>query len=328
MAQDWKVAQQILSGSTVASSVDTVSPVEPGIPGMEEAMEEIMEAMEEIVIEVGESLEEDTEVSCETEQSYHNYTVLGSKEFVMVSVDEESQASLVMQRLGGQRAGQVNLLCNISSSRPDLFSSGGCRPEIYLVRGRGSCSGGGAGQVTATRLAEVHRPGAGQSLVPVQWAELQDSCLLVARRDQGGDTVRPAAPPCSPAISSGPDLSRTVNTLNFNGFSILFSGRPSEWSEDRSPLALLQWTLCTAGLNIGSVTTKAVVSYAGLTFTNHNPAATLPLLQLPGLTGASAVTLALAMIGLYYSYALLTNTGAPLIPPRRSQSTFFSLVLF
>ena len=70
------------------------------------------------------------------------------------------------------------------------------------------------------------------------------------------------------------------------------------------------------------------MSYAGLTFTNHNPAATLPLLQLPGLTGASAVTLALAMIGLYYSYALLTNTGAPLIPPRRSQSTIFSLVLF
>ena len=117
VAQDWKVAQQILSDSTMASSVDMVSPVEPGITGMEEAMEEIMEAMEEIVIEVGESLEEDTEVSCETEHNYHNYTVLGSKEFVMVSVDGESQASLVMQRLGGQRAGQVNLLCNISSSR-------------------------------------------------------------------------------------------------------------------------------------------------------------------------------------------------------------------
>ena len=148
--------------------------------------------------------------------------------------------SLTFQRLGGRQAGLVNLVSHLRV-HPDLFSSGGCRPEIYLVRGRGSCSGGGAGQVTATRLAEVHRPGAGQSLVPVQWAELQDSCLLVARRDQGCETVRLAAPHCS-AISSGPDLTRTVNTLNFNGFSVLFSGRPSEWSENHRPTLIVQFT--------------------------------------------------------------------------------------
>ena len=85
---------------------------------------------------------------------------------------------------------------------------------------------------------------------------------------------------------------RIFTSLDLSGFTILLTGSTG-----------------VRTINIVSAPSSGTVSYAGLTLTNHNYLGTWPLLQLPGLTGATAVTIAISMIAGYYGFALLAASG-------------------
>ena len=85
---------------------------------------------------------------------------------------------------------------------------------------------------------------------------------------------------------------RVFSTINLSGFTILLSG-----SAPRT-------------INIVSAPSSGAVTYNGLTVTSYNQWGTYPLLQLPGLTGATAVTIFVSMVAAYYGLALLSASSA------------------
>ena len=106
------------------------------------------------------------------------------------------------------------------------------------------------------------------------------------------------------AVSSS--VLRVFSSINLSGFTVLLSG-----SAPRT-------------INIVSAPTGAV-SYNGLTVTSFNTWGTYPLLQLPGLTGATAVTIFVSMVAAYYGLALLSASSSSNNNKSILDSTQFSL---
>ena len=92
------------------------------------------------------------------------------------------------------------------------------------------------------------------------------------------------------AVSSS--VLRVFSTINLSSFTILLSGAAAPRT-----------------INIVSAPSSGV-TYNGLTVTNFNTWGTYPLLQLPGLTGATAVTIFVSMVAAYYGLALLSASSA------------------
>ena len=112
------------------------------------------------------------------------------------------------------------------------------------------------------------------------------------------------------AVSSS--VLRVFSSINLSGFTFLLSG-----SAPRT-------------INIVSAPTGAV-SYNGLTVTSFNTWGTYPLLQLPGLTGATAVTIFVSMVAAYYGLALLSasssNNSNKSINTQFSSQHFLSILI-
>lgn len=85
---------------------------------------------------------------------------------------------------------------------------------------------------------------------------------------------------------------RVFSTINLSGFTILLSG----FAAPRT-------------INIVSAPSSGV-TYNGITVTSFNTWGTYPLLQLPGLTGATAVTIFVSMVAAYYGLALFSASSA------------------
>ena len=197
-------------------------------------------------------------------------------------------------------------MCNFTSSSTSLLSDSGCLPEIYLVSGHSSCSSLPE-TVTAKKLAEIHQTGEGQTLVDVSWSQLTTTCVIIARKnscddEEAGDNN--TEPPEETTFASfretescdryriiSPSFFRTFTSINLSGFTVLLSGSAPT-------------------VNIVSFPSSGTVTFNGLTVTNYNPFSTLPLLQLPGFTGATAVTIAISMILAYYGAALFAAASA------------------
>ena len=130
-------------------------------------------------------------------------------------------------------------MCNFSSSSAGLLSDSGCLPEIYLVSGRTTCSSLPE-TVSATKLAEIHQAGSGESLLDISWSELSNTCVLIVRRtscSEGGEDVSDSNTETPeettlPSLRDSCDQLRIVpvsvfrifSILNLSGFTILLSG--------------------------------------------------------------------------------------------------------
>ena len=163
--------------------------------------------------------------------------------------------------------------------------------------------------VTAKKLAEIHQTGEGQTLLDISWSELTFTCVIIVRRntcDEAGAEVGDSntEPPEETTSASfretegcdryriiSPTFFRTFTTINLSGFTVLLSGS-------------------VRTVNIVSFPSSGTVTFNGLTVTNYNPFSTLPLLQLPGFNGATAVTIAISMFIAYYGAALVAASSA------------------
>jgi len=243
---------------------------------------------------------ETTDADSETE----SLTVIDSKTFIMTEEeDDSSNATIVLQEVAEHKE-KVNLVCNFTTSDTSLISSSDCDPEIYLVSGHSTCHVSSLPDtVSARKLAEIHVAGYGEVLVDVTWSEVANTCILIVRKtscstsDTEEDLTTTLATPrqqiCQSTLRavSGSRF-RSFTSINLSGFTVLLSG-----SAPRT-------------INIVSSPSAGTVTFAGLEITNFNRYGTWPLLQLPGLTGATAVTIAISMIAGYYGFALLTASSA------------------
>ena len=206
-------------------------------------------------------------------------------------------------------------MCNFTSSSDSLLSDSGCLPEIYLVSGHTTCSSLPQ-TVTAKKLAEIHQTGEGQTIIDISWSDLTDSCVIIARRnscDEPEAVDNNTEPPEETTYASfretescerlriiSPSFFRTFTTINLSGFTVLLTGS-------------------VRTVNIVSFPSSGTVTFSGVTVTNYNPFATLPLLQLPGLNGATAVTIAISMFIAYYGAALFSAASANRSKWKKSQ---------
>ena len=86
---------------------------------------------------------------------------------------------------------------------------------------------------------------------------------------------------------------RVFSTISLSSFTILLSGAAAPRT-----------------INIVSAPSSGVTTYNGLTVTSFNTWGTYPLQQLPGLTGATAVTIFVSMVAAYYGLAILSASSA------------------
>merc|ERR1711860_182825 len=115
----------------------------------------------------------------------------------------------------------------------------------------------------------------------LSWEEVTNTCVLIVRKkecenlDEDVTTVAPrySRQSCETLRAVTSSVLRVFSTINLSGFTILLSG-----SAPRT-------------INIVSAPSSGAVTYNGLTVTSYNQWGTYPLLQLPGLPGAPAVTL-------------------------------------
>ena len=135
---------------------------------------------------------------------------------------------------------------------------------------------------------------------------------------------------CGPLRAvAGDSVFRTFTSINLSGFTILLSGStskchvsPVSCHTSRVPCNMSRVLCPGRSISLVSQPSSGSSTYLGLTVTNFNQFGTWPLLQvrlgqalvavlmlvmpqLPGLTGATAVTIAVTMIAGYYGAALL-----------------------
>jgi len=239
--------------------------------------------------------------NCDINESYN---VLNSTTYIMTSGQDSSSHAEISLQLIQQSSTKLNFVCNFTTSDTSLISSSDCDPEIYLVSGHSTCHVSSLPDtVSARKLAEIHVAGYGEVLVDVTWSEVANTCILIVRKtscstsDTEEDLTTTLATPrqqiCQSTLRavSGSRF-RSFTSINLSGFTVLLSG-----SAPRT-------------INIVSSPSAGTVTFAGLEITNFNRYGTWPLLQLPGLTGATAVTIAISMIAGYYGFALLTASSA------------------
>jgi hypothetical protein len=279
--------------------------------------------------------------------------VTNSASYSMVSQDGKSSATIIIQAISGND--KLNLVCDFSSTDGSMFSDQGCVPAIYIVSGHSSCASLPT-EVIAKKLADIHEAGEGEVLVDATWAELPGKCIIILREaacseaDGSGDDsviVNTTEIPVeeSDEITGSGDIDNSLEAGNE------VHGDDSEESSDlietmdlerslvqrrarryrtlrSTGLGRSYGTISLAGFsflssgstNAFTVSIPSIVSvpiYTGITHTNYNKYATLPLLQLTGWTYDDAVSAGIATILLYLAVFHLPNLVSSFQPIKR-----------
>ena len=154
-------------------------------------------------------------------------------------------------------ASQLHLICDVETSKDDLFSDSDCSPDLFLVQGHSQCTGLPE-VVSAKKLVDITEAGHGEVQVEAAWEELPGKCVLVLRKsscdseasgsgevidvgeadeETSGDADSRAVEGLAEAegyLSAGRSTvlraaqGRTYSSISLSGFTLLSSGSTSQ----------------------------------------------------------------------------------------------------
>ncbi|XP_023337702.1 uncharacterized protein LOC111708530 [Eurytemora carolleeae] len=258
-------------------------------------------------------------------------TVLETAPYAMASTDGQTNVGIIMQRVQDNR---VKMICSFETQNSELIGEK-THPEIWLIQGNQQCSGL-AGVVQAQKLAEILAEGHADGIIPdLTWDALRNNCLTVLRSlatsETGGeDTVLDVGdgsgegsgseentnqrisgdlqdfiPSIGSEISSSQGtrqvaasilrtrgISRSFVSINLASYSVISTGYSSALS---STVSVYKPTYVFGGVS-------------GFSPSKQDIFATLPYLQIPGVSVPTALYIAVG-VGILGAAAVYLYSG-------------------